>query len=546
MGKTAIAATLAVLAIFWTSQVRAQEKSMAEKLLDVLRANQQITEQQYKELLKEAKAEKDAAKADREAARADREAARKDREAARADLEAAKEARAEPAEKGERAEQAAKAQKAPKVDTVEKVEQAEKVKTVSGPQDLKAYWNNGLYFESRDKDFKIHLGTLIQVDAAVMQANSAMQQGFASSLQPANPNASTDSLNNHGAEFRRARMQFDGTIFEDFEFKAEYDFAQNVITFDDVYLGLKNIPYLGRVRVGRQKEPLSLEQLTSDRWTTFMERSLADCFTPGRNIGALVSNTQLNERMTWALGGFEQTVSNGVGSGFTISHGADMNMTGRVTGLPWYQDDGRKLLHVGMGYSHKFRDPENTSSSAQVRFSSKPESHLFPVNTVDTKPISAVSGVDLVNPEAALVFGPFSLQGEYMAAFVDRMAKNAKFWGWYVYASYLLTGESRPYNKSFGVFDRVIPRQNFSLKRGGWGAWEATCRISHINLNDTGAGIFGGEETNYTLGINWFLNPCIKVMFNYVHADLENRDNVTPNISDGLADIFESRFQVTF
>jgi phosphate-selective porin OprO/OprP len=518
-GRAIVVAILVVTAACWAGLTPAaadEKKSVAEKLLDVLKANKQITEQQYKELLKEAKEEKDAAKADLEAAKEEREAARADREAARAEIEAVKATKTAKAEKEIR------------------------------PEDFRAFWKNGLNFETGDKDFKMHIGGRVQVDAAEMDANNAMRRGFASSLQPATPTASTNSLDAHGAEFRRARLQIDGTIFKDIEFMTELDFAQNVVTFQDVYMGLKNIPYIGRIRVGRFKEPLSLEDLVSDNWTTFMERSLADCFAPSRNIGAAVSNSEFDGRMTWALGVFEQTVSSGVGSGFAISHYPDMNMTARITGLPWYEEEGRRLLHLGFGYSHKFRDPTDSSSATSVRFNSRPEAHLYPVSTVDTKPITNVEGVNIVNPELAFVYGPFSIQGEWFGAYVDRTVHDASFNGWYIFASYFLTGESRPYNKSIGNFDRPIPKHNFSLGKGGWGAWEAAFRASQVDLNDRTANILGGKETDYTVGINWYLNPCIKVMFNYVHADLENRDNVTPKINDGAADIFESRFQVAF
>jgi phosphate-selective porin OprO and OprP len=506
IGKPVIVAALFMVTVLWIcpAGVAAEQKTLAEKLLDILRTNKQITEQQYKDLLKEAQAEKNAAK--------------EDRKATEADIEAIKAAKAEKTEKEIR------------------------------PEDFRAYWKDGLRFESKDKDFTMHIGGRVQVDFAQMDANDAMRKGFASSLQPATTTASTNSLESHGAEFRRARMQIDGTIFNDFEFMTEFDFAQNVVTFQDVYIGLKNIPYVGSVRVGRQKEPLSLEELISDNWTTFMERSLVDCFAPARNLGILVSNSELDGRMTWALGGFEQTVSSGVGSGFAISHDSDINTTARLTGLPWYEEDGRRLLHLGVGYSHKFRDPNDTSATTQVRFSSRPESHLYPVSTVDTKAISNVEGVNIVNPEFALVYGPFSLQGEYFGAFVDRSSgkQNADFNGWYVYASYFLTGETRPYNKSYGIFDRIVPKQNFSLRKGGWGAWETAFRVSKIDLNDRSAGILGGKEIDYTYGINWYPNTCIKIMLNYVYADLDNRDNVTPNINDGRANIIESRFQVAF
>ncbi len=53
----------------------------------------------------------------------------------------------------------------------------------------------------------------------------------------------------------------------------EYDFASEIIT--DARLALKDVPCLGNIRVGHMKEPFSLEELTSDNWLDFMERSIA-------------------------------------------------------------------------------------------------------------------------------------------------------------------------------------------------------------------------------------------------------------------------------
>ncbi len=72
------------------------------------------------------------------------------------------------------------------------------------------------------------------------------------------------------------------------------------------------------------------------------------------------------------------------------------------------------------------------------------------------------------------------------------------------------------------------------------GAWEVGLRYSHIDLNDEG--ISGGEEDNITVGLNWYLNPNVRMMFNYVNADLEDR----AGIPDGDADIFQTRFQIDF
>lgn len=78
------------------------------------------------------------------------------------------------------------------------------------------------------------------------------------------------------------------------------------------------------------------------------------------------------------------------------------------------------------------------------------------------------------------------------------------------------------------------PKRNF-LKEGGLGAWEVAARFSHLDLNDEG--IIGGRLNNVTVGLNWYLNPNMRVMWNFVYAD---RDDV------GDASIFQMRAQIDF
>lgn len=55
------------------------------------------------------------------------------------------------------------------------------------------------------------------------------------------------------------------------------------------------------------------------------------------------------------------------------------------------------------------------------------------------------------------------------------------------------------------------------------------------NLND---GIIqGGEMSEITFGVNWYLNPATKIMFNYVYADL---------VDVGKTSIGQIRYQVDF
>jgi phosphate-selective porin OprO/OprP len=310
---------------------------------------------------------------------------------------------------------------------------------------------------------------------------------------------------------------------ENLGFKVQYDFAGGDADFKDVYMQLKKVPVLGSIKVGHFKEPFSLEELTSSNHITFLERSVANAFAPSRNTGVMLGGQLWNDQLTWALGAFRET--DGFGDGFGDS---EYNVTARATGVPWYGDEGRRVLHLGLSYSHEFR------SNDAIRFASKPEAHLSPVDFVDTLDIAS-DGVDLLNPELALVYGPFSLQAEYTYAAVEATnGPNPDFDGYYAMASYFLTGEHRRYDRSKGAFVRVSPAENFS-STGGWGAWEVALRYSVLDLDDDG--ISGGELDDWTLGINWYLNPFARIMFNYILADLEHV---------GDTQIFQTRFQLTF
>jgi phosphate-selective porin OprO/OprP len=134
------------------------------------------------------------------------------------------------------------------------------------------------------------------------------------------------------------------------------------------------------------------------------------------------------------------------------------------------------------------------------------------------------------------VNGPVSLQSEYVRAFVTRPnANRVDFSSLYVQGSYFLTGEHRTYENATAVFGRVSPKHNFEGIGQGWGAWEIAARYSRLNLDDQP--IFGGKLQDVTLGLNWYLNPNTRVMWNYVHAD---------RIDTGGANIFQTRFQVDF
>jgi phosphate-selective porin OprO/OprP len=126
----------------------------------------------------------------------------------------------------------------------------------------------------------------------------------------------------------------------------------------------------------------------------------------------------------------------------------------------------------------------------------------------------------ILAPEFALVLGPLTVQAEWAGQFLtNALAPNGKsqgtvfFNGGYVEALYFLTGEHQEYDRRNGVFGRVIPRNNYHLRKGdeyrACGAWQVGVRFSYLNVND--GAIHGGDVYDWTLGLNWFLNPNMKV-----------------------------------
>ncbi len=380
----------------------------------------------------------------------------------------------------------------------------------AGAEGWKVYWKDGFRIQRNDKLHSLKIGGRIMLDAAAIHQDNDVEAAIGG--------------NGTGVEFRRARLFVSGTLYERLIFKAQYDFADGEASFEDVYMGLKDVPALGTVRVGHFKQPFGLDQLTSSKYIVFMERS-AQAMEEGRNTGIGANNSILAERMTWAAGAFRVTDSFGDGFG----SGSNYNVGLRLTGLPWAPEDQTRLLHLGAAYIHGFRN-----SADGQRFRQRPETHQASFY-VDTGTLPSDGG-GILGAEAALVCGPYSLQSEYLYTFLDRDgASDVDFWTAYVHASAFLTGESRAYDRTQGVFTRISPKHNFDPENGHWGAFQIAGRFSYVDLDDKN--VKGGKLREVTAGLNWYLFPNSRIMLNYIWADLENV---------GDTHISQMRFQLDF
>ena len=354
-------------------------------------------------------------------------------------------------------------------------------------------------------------------------------------------------------QFRRLRLVARGKTWKQLQYALGVDFAlANQPAFLDNYLEVNDIPWLQNIRAGHYFEPFSLERVTQNRNNTFMERSLVDTFAPARNMGVMAFGWAESELATWQIGTF-RTNSDNIGND---SFDSGQALTMRGTWLPYWDEatNGRSYLHLGAAYSYRatennrvrFRNtPEIRKSQPLGSPSGNPGTPPFAPIFVDTGDIPADS-FQLFDPEFALILGPLSLQSEYAFAFVDQIdGPNLFFNGYMAQASWFLTGEHRPYDRQAGIHTRMPVRDEFFLlrsgrgKRWGLGAWELAARFSNIVLNDEN--IQGNNLTDFTMGLNWYLNPYTRMKFNYVRAFLEDT-----RVGNSLTDAFGLRFDAEF
>ena len=332
-----------------------------------------------------------------------------------------------------------------------------------------------------------------------------------------------------------------------------------------MFVAQRNIPIIGNIRIGNQKEPFGFEQLMSTRFLNFMERSFNnDAFyaglTQGYKPGVMVYNTAFDLRMTWAAGVFKNVTNP---YAFQVG-GGDWAETMRVTGLLLYEDEGRKVMHLGITGRNSGYD--NGTSRFRVRGPERSGLNQEWDNYANTGAFHASGGQQDINLESVNVFGSWTIDAEYdfhfdQNAFLGgangtrQTSVGTLFYsGGYVEVLYFLTGEHRAYIRQSGLYDRIVPRQNAFWLKGedgkpnthGWGAWQVGLRYNYLNLNDKG--INGGVLNDITLGLNWFLHPNAKLQFNYSITDRHSPASPGMPIgqSDGTIQGFGMRLAMDF
>ena len=209
-----------------------------------------------------------------------------------------------------------------------------------------------------NNDFSLHLGGWVQYDNVFWNQSGPLinAQGAAGSQAGRGLRASRWAASaawKTAPTFRRIRLQTDGNFWENYEYTLTLALENNqfnTIGLDEFWVGAKNIPFIGTARAGprEKRDRHRSRHVRLQQIMTFLERSsYSEAIELNQNFvtGLWLGNNYFNERATWSSVIFRP--DNGAASGVFYGNG-QWAAQGRLTALPLYENDGRRLLHLGL------------------------------------------------------------------------------------------------------------------------------------------------------------------------------------------------------
>lgn len=431
---------------------------------------------------------------------------------------------------------------------------------------LQATWDHGFVAQTADEAFRFHMGGRLEFDNTWFTQDSFLLLG----------NSNTSRLND-GSMFRRARLRADGLLWGYIDFVTEVNFAniQEVkntsnqetqigsVGLTDFYMTFRELPLAGNVRVGHFRPPVGLDRYSGSVTLNYMERStLFDAFLAPTNFqnGILVFDSYLDDRVTLA-GAFTRTGTGATQSfGFIAADGKYAG-SGRVTGLPIYAEEGRQLLHLGVGYQHQTLVDHSFSASSRPLLRAGSGTNPDTPSVLATGTYYSPQGTDILDLEAASVCGPLSFSAEYALLRATELFNDydgfafsgprgdVLYQAFYVEAGCFLTPDDyRRYDKKTGTWGRTLPQDHAVVEwnkqtgwNGGLGAVQLVARFTYLDLlegdpvlSSTSGGALAGKQTDITLGVNWYLNSQVWIMVNYVWTHIDSVDSTASGNFQGL------------
>lgn len=394
-------------------------------------------------------------------------------------------------------------------------------------------WKGGPQFDDKDAGFSFKPKGFMQFDAGYVGFPNGERRGTVGGLNFANLGWNTRA--------RRIVFGAEGTLPGGFGYKAEFNFAQGTIDYEDIILtyDLKNKPL--QIAIGNFYPYSSLETMTSSRLGSMLERaSFTDAFNYNRRLGiglqlsdkkadsylltAGIFSTPINDSTTFTRTGWQASI-----------RGVYSPMMGSTR------------LHLGANFQHR----ENNRESLAQQYRTRPLTQITDQRFVDTGNIASKSD-NVVGLEFAAIHKSLHVAAEAQKLWTSQtftpaeitafnlvpntndtipagsvgLNSNPSFSGGYFELGYYLTGETRGYKG--GKWDRTKVLKPFS--DGGWGAIQVNGRVDYVNLSDRVDGssssvaapfyVNGGKQLGYQASVIWNPIDYLRFMAQFGHVDV--------------------------
>jgi len=391
-----------------------------------------------------------------------------------------------------------------------------------------------------------------------------------------------------GTNFRRVYFGIQGKAFGDWSYNLNFDFGGSGGSEAPGHIQSAYVQYDGlkpfAVRVGAYPPPANFEDSTAAGDTIFLERNAPSDLQ--RNIAGgdgrdAISLLYMGEELFGSLSYTGAKVQD------SAVFDEQQALVGRVSDRLWHGDDFNLVVGVNGTYVISLPD---AVANGQPNLSDTPGAPALNSITLSDPPELTIdsNGIRLANTgalstsrvtqwgvEAAGNFESFYAQAGYYGFDIARapiafkvfsdavtsatqivQPSDNSFRGWYVQASWFLTGEQKPYSVASGAFTQPKVSRPFGFGEDhGWGAVEVAGRFSDLDLNshslDTSNVITawvgpatrtytyfntvrGGDQRILTAELNWYPNNFIKFGFAYQYIQVSRLQPPAPVTTAGV------------
>ncbi len=367
------------------------------------------------------------------------------------------------------------------------------------------------YFVSKDGKSTFTIGGQVEVDAGIGSVPG--QRGFSG-----------------GTAFRRIEFYVEGVYQDHFLYKVENDWTKTSTPLGgllDVYLGYQQKigGFHNVFLVGNQHTPFGFQ--TASDATLFLENEMGNTlFQDNRQLGVTGQTYDKNFNFWYGVTGTNNGTQSSAATATTVINTGSTLYNSQYTAstvLAWnvWNTPGH-VLSLRNSVEYNVFHGDKGDAANEPTFSTTPDLNVYGVKFITTGALPITSElvesprIDFEDNRLTLaaVYYDAMTQGNGMIAKTNYGHITPHFSSWDVEGQYFLTDDHEPFSTYHAYYDSVDVKN--PVNKGGLGAIQLAARVDEANLNDARFGIHGGNETNLTLGVNWWPTSYTRVNLNYI------------------------------